>query len=149
MFKSYDELKSAFDKENVDNVNNQGGGGSSSRGGSGGSIGNVSISDEITNSDNNNSQIPYNIFSDIDDVEWAKDAIVYLAEKQIINGKGNNSFCPNDSITREELAKMIVLAFGLEMNENDSSSFSDVSDWARKYVDCAYKNDIVKGYQLE
>ncbi len=146
MFKSYDELKSAFDKANVDNVNNQGGGGSSSRGGSGGSIGNVSISDEITNSDNDNSQIPYNIFSDIDDVEWAKDAIVYLAEKQIINGKGNNSFCPNDSITREELAKMIVLAFGLEMNENDSSSFSDVSDWARKYVDCAYKNDIVKGY---
>jgi len=87
-----------------------------------------------------------NIFSDIDDVEWARKAIVTLSDEKIINGKGNNKFCPNDYITREEFVKLIVAAF-LPNGKKADVSFEDVAEdaWYADYVKIAYGNDIVKG----
>lgn len=86
-------------------------------------------------------------FEDIDGVEWASAEILALADKGIINGVGDGKFKPNANVTREEFAKILVGAMGLETLDYGVNNFSDVSkgDWFCPYVNIAYKNNIVKG----
>ena len=84
------------------------------------------------------------------DFEWAKEAVSYLSEKGIINGKGNGMFEPRANVTREEFVKMLVLAFSLS-DEDAGCSFSDVSSgaWFKPYVASAVKNGVINGISPE
>lgn len=86
------------------------------------------------------------VFYDIDSVDWAKDAILYLNSKNIILGDGSGKFRPNDNITREEFTKLVVVAFGIPTAEG-TVKFIDVDEnnWAKAYIDTAYENGIVNG----
>ena len=46
--------------------------------------------------------------------EYAKDAVALLGGAGIINGRGNNSFCPVDMLTRAEAAKIIYSITGVK-----------------------------------
>ena len=85
-------------------------------------------------------------FSDLSSVKWAEDAINVLSDKNIINGRGNGIFAPNDKVLREELVKMAVLLFDA-YDENAECGFSDVnkSDWFAPYVASAIKLGAVNG----
>ncbi len=65
------------------------------------------------------------------------DAITDLASRGIINGYGNGDFGPNDAVTRQQFAKMIVLTGGYPVSEADICTFTDVekSDTASFYPD--------------
>lgn len=86
-------------------------------------------------------------FVDIEGVAWASEAIVALADKGIISGKGDGYFEPDENVTREEFTKIIVCASGLENIAYSKNSFTDVSDddWFCKYVNIAYENGLVNG----
>lgn len=86
-------------------------------------------------------------FVDIEGVAWASEAIVALADKGIISGKGDGYFEPDENVTREEFTKIIVCASGLENASYSNNSFTDVndSDWFCKYVNIAYENGLVNG----
>ena len=86
-------------------------------------------------------------FDDLDDVEWAKEAVEALADKQIVSGKAEKIFAPNDFVTRAEFAKMIVLAFGKLDEGLSTESFSDVSkdDWFYPYVANAESRQVIMG----
>lgn len=86
------------------------------------------------------------LFTDLENCTWAKEAIDYLAENEIINGIGENIFAPDNNVKREEFAKMLVLAFNL-YNENAKCDFTDVktSDWFYGYVASAVENDLING----
>lgn len=86
------------------------------------------------------------LFDDIDSVSWAKEAIIYLYDAGIVSGKGNNKFAPNDNVTRAELAKMLVLGFGLE-SKGDAKIFKDVATgaWYADYVSVAASNGLING----
>ena len=65
-------------------------------------------------------------FSDVDKEHWAYQYIASMAEKGIINGFEDNTFKPEESITRAEFAKMIMTG---EVVENSSdTTFSDVDE---------------------
>lgn len=85
-------------------------------------------------------------FNDLNSVEWAKEDIMFLASKGIINGKSSTEFCPNDFVTREEFCKMLVLAFDVQ-SANTEISFEDVNEnsWFYSYVKTAYENGIING----
>lgn len=85
-------------------------------------------------------------FSDIGGVEWAKEAIEYMKENNIMTGTDENHFEPDSFITREQFAKIIVIAFDL-YNENAACDFSDIDsdNWAYKYAASAYENNIIYG----
>lgn len=87
------------------------------------------------------------VFNDIDGVLWASEAIHALADKGIINGKGENIFAPNDTVTREEFTKMLIGAMGISEDEYSGNVFADVPDdaWYVKCVNIANKNGIVTG----
>lgn len=85
-------------------------------------------------------------FRDMTKSHWADHYVAELSQKGIINGYDDNTFRPNNNVTREEFVKMIITATGL-YDENAECEFDDVpnSAWSYKYIASAYKNDIVSG----
>ena len=86
------------------------------------------------------------IFDDIGNVEWAKEAIEYLNKENIINGVGDKQFAPSSNLTREQAAKIICLAFKIDV-ENEESDFEDVihGSWYESYVQAAKKAGVING----
>ena len=87
------------------------------------------------------------IFNDLSGFEWAEDAIINLYSNQIISGKGNGEFAPNDHVKREEMIKMIIVAFDLDTVNETQYEFCDTSsgDWHFSYIQSAYQHGIVNG----
>jgi hypothetical protein len=80
---------------------------------------------------------------------WAKDYIATASAYGIVNGYDAATFGPNDLITREQMAVMIVKAAKIKMEKEGSISFADsasISDWAMSAVATATKIGIMKGY---
>lgn len=86
-------------------------------------------------------------FADIAD-HWAKDAIVTTAAHGIVSGYDADNFGPDNNITREQMAVMIVKA--TQLNENgEGKQFSDndkMSSWAAEAVAIASQHQIIAGY---
>lgn len=85
--------------------------------------------------------------TDLDGFEWAKNEIMNLCEKGIINGNGDGTFAPGNNVTRAEFIKMLDLALELDMSGALSVKFNDVdtSDWFFEYVMCGVENQITSG----
>lgn len=85
-------------------------------------------------------------FSDIAHVQWAKEAIDYLASNGIVNGYSDRIFAPDDNVTREQFVKMLVEAFELKA-ASALCEFEDVdkSQWYYTYIASAYDSKIVTG----
>jgi len=113
-------------------------------GSSGGSRGNVSL--PVANDIDKEEKEEQVVFSDLGDVEWAKDAIEYLATLGIVNGKAEGIYAPNDNITRAEFVKMVVIVLGIS-SKQENVTFVDVdrNAWYMEYVAAAYNNGIVFG----
>lgn len=144
-YSDYSELEKAIDEAGKSNSGGSsgGGGGSSSGGGRVSSGKDVSLPTAQTEIPE---EIPVDIFDDIDSVSWAKESIVALAQMDIISGKGDNKFFPNDYITREEFAKLITLAF-FDDKEPAKINFVDVyeGEWYYDSVAVAFGLGIIKG----
>lgn len=122
---------------------NIGGAGNGASQGSG--LGRVEYSSDYVKQEGTE-KINKNIFNDIDDVSWAIEPIVELAQKGIISGKGNGLFCPNDNITREEFVKIIMMTFFADAEPAQVMFFDvDESAWYAKYVKMAYGENVVNG----
>lgn len=121
-----------------------GGGGSSSGSGSKTSIGSGTY---FNNETIDQPQKFANFFHDIEGVTWASEAIIALADKGIVNGVSEGYFNPNDAVTREQFAKLLVSASNLSTESYSGNHFSDVSenDWFCRYVNVAYDNGLLNG----
>lgn len=145
--KKYDSYSKFAQEYNAQMKNNNPSGGSGGNGGGGGgrkTAGeNLNLSVVVKENENNNSK---KTFKDIDDCEWAKEAIYALYDKGIISGMDENNFAPNEYVTREQFVKMIVCAYGLLDNDAEAD-FSDVAkdNWGYRYVASAFRAGIIKG----
>ena len=80
-----------------------------------------------------------------------KIAIEGLAHMGIINGKGDGTFRPGESTSRQQFAKMVVLSLALPVSETDTCTFTDVEQsgpsalYPDNYVAVAAANGITKG----
>lgn len=135
---SFSELVKMIDENMPVKTKPNSGGGSSGGGGSGG----LSVTSQGFTAVTGNK----NPFSDISEVTWAKEAILTLYNKSIINGKNEEMFFPQDFVKREEFAKMLVNAFEIE-SEGGLHVFEDVkeTEWYYPFVTIAYQTGIVKG----
>jgi len=79
---------------------------------------------------------------------WAQDAISTVAGLGIVNGYSDNTFGPDELVTREQMATMVVRA--AQIADSDSNiSFSDgaeISSWARSALAAAITNGLLNGY---
>ncbi len=82
----------------------------------------------------------------IDANGWGKKYIAALSARQIISGKAEGIFAPDDHITREEFIKLIVTTFNL-LDESAKSDFTDVDSnaWYAPFVASAQKAGITQG----
>ena len=122
-------------------------GGGSSTGGSGASFGGSGAGAAINVNQNANVNNESKVsFSDLGYVSWAETAINELACRGIVSGRGDGKFHPNDHVSREEFAKMIVLAFR-GYDANAICEFSDVNrdGWSYSYIASAYELGLVTG----
>lgn len=117
------------------------GGGASSVGGSSNKHNSASGSGSV-----GTSQTAPVSFSDINEVSWATNAITYLAQNGVVNGKSAGKFCPQDVVTREEFVKMIVEGFKI-YNANATVNFEDVSSdrWSYAYIASGVRAGIING----
>lgn len=85
-------------------------------------------------------------FKDVPSSHWAYQYVTALSQKGIISGYDDNTFRPNNNVTREEFVKMIVTATGLYTSSAECS-FADVpaSAWYYRYVASGYINEIIDG----
>lgn len=79
------------------------------------------------------------IFKDVGEDHWANHAIKQMAERDIISGYNDSTFKPNQTVSRAEFAKMMVVALNLPINKPQVATFVDVySDhWVFPYVESA------------
>ena len=113
-----------------------GGGGSSSSGFSAGTAANTTVEPQKTAGK----------FTDLESVSWAEEAINTLAKYDVINGKSENIFAPNDYIKREEFAQLIVKSFNIPSGTQELK-FEDVSKdaWYYDSLKKAFSNGIING----
>ncbi|MEW9702724.1 S-layer homology domain-containing protein [Paenibacillus sp. SI8] len=82
------------------------------------------------------------------DVEghWSSKDVKLLASKLIVQGRSKEIFVPDASITRAEIAALLVRALGMTESK-EQSPFSDVSGgWYVSAVNTAYHGGIISGY---
>jgi len=146
------DLKNAINNIPSSSGNGGGGGGGSSSGGGGGKASSDKVpsleieTDTKTENETKPKEYHIDIFTDLEAVPWAKDAIVNLAELDIIHGDGNMKFNPLNNVTREEFTKMVICAFAPDASPGEIS-FTDVmsGDWFCSYIKKAKALGIVNG----
>lgn len=85
-------------------------------------------------------------FTDVPETHWGKSAIVYLAERNIINGFTDGTFRPEALVTREQFAKMLCETFKLPLS-SDKPLYTDVEsgEWYEEYVFSISQSGLMKG----
>lgn len=86
-------------------------------------------------------------FTDINDHDPGRSAILNLYYRGIIGGYPDGSFKAENKVTRAEFSKMLLLTAGYAEADNGSSMFSDVTQdyWGRKYIIPLAEKGILKG----
>ena len=138
-FKAKYELwaKEQYDSENSSNgsTGGTGGGGggkktSSSSGGGGGVI----------------NPVKEEIFADLAGFDWAKEHIMALYNKGVIDGIGDKEFAPEQTVTREQFVKIASALCTMPEAPSDAG-FEDVvsGSWYEKYVNGAKAISLISG----
>lgn len=85
-------------------------------------------------------------FTDVASGKWFYDAVMYLANNDIVKGISETQFGPDNSITRAEFVQILYNKNGTPA-VSGSLPFADVKDgaWYASAVNWAYSNGIAKG----
>lgn len=140
-----DKISELLNQKNESIITGGGGGGRNDKN-SISQIGGASVSPVTPASESNSLNESVNIFMDIDDYGWAKEAITSLHSLGVISGMGENRFAPESYVTREQFVKMIVCAFDI-FDMYAEIGFADVpqTDWSYPYIASAVQAGIVRG----
>jgi hypothetical protein len=87
-------------------------------------------------------------FTDIPTSSPFYTVITDLVARQAISGYGDCTFRPGNTITRGQVAKVLVLGLGLPLTNPARADFSDVPSTSAfyPYVETAYNRGIIAGY---
>ncbi len=84
-------------------------------------------------------------FTDVKSDSWFKAAVDFVLNENLMDGKGNNMFAPNEATERAQLVTILWRLAG-SPEVTDATPFTDLKqDWYKTAVAWAYKNKIVNG----
>ncbi|PQP80824.1 glycoside hydrolase [Paenibacillus sp. PCH8] len=91
-----------------------------------------------------------NPYQDISMSAWYYGNVAAMTNLFILEGKGQGTFQPNASITREEAATLLVRMLKQQpvvtgLLSSTYSDAADISDWARPYVQTVYQLGLMRG----
>lgn len=91
-------------------------------------------------------------FNDVNANDWFAGYVAAIVDSGIMNGDTESTFRPNDVITREEMAKVMVNAYKLKTGTTEISSpdisfhdTTDISPWAQDFVKQATGLGLMNG----
>lgn len=88
-------------------------------------------------------------FTDVKDSHWAKTEIETAYHNNIINGKGNDIFDPDNIITRQEMAQMLSNIIDIDLPDIiEENGFIDIDedDWSYEAIIRMNRYGIFKGF---
>ena len=87
-------------------------------------------------------------FSDVSSSNWAYREIKKAVAAGYVSGFGDNTFKPNENVTREQIAVMLNNLYELETKEENINiaDLEEVSFWAKEAVKNVVSNKIMSGY---
>lgn len=84
-------------------------------------------------------------YSDITNTYWGAKAIEAVTKKEIMTGYPDGTFCPDQPITREEMACVVAKVKHLQLN--GEGTFTDTqASWAKGAIGAVKSVGIIKGY---
>lgn len=84
-------------------------------------------------------------FTDVPTTHNYYGAIAALKQAGFINGYADNTFKPNEALTRGEMASILAKAFNLQPLNEDALPFNDITDENNAYVKALYDNGVTVG----
>ncbi len=126
-----------------------GGGGGGGRGSSSGSAGGLGIlgnAPQVAAPQQPNETVAG--FEDVSKNHWASGYIADLSIKGILSGVSQKRFAPEDAVTREQMAKLLVCAFDVPA-ASGANPFTDVpvGDWSADYIRRAAESGLLRGIE--
>ena len=89
-------------------------------------------------------------FTDVKSGDWFVDYVASASgDLGIVSGYSDNTFKPNNNVTRAEALKIILVAAGVNDFDSVTPNFTDVdtvNDWFSKYTAYAKSSGLVGGY---
>lgn len=90
---------------------------------------------------------------DVDQSEWYANAVNWCVAHGIMTGydDGSNTFGPNDSLTREQMCKVLAIATKADYASANPAKYNallgteETDEWARPFVVWAVDEDLVNG----
>ena len=76
----------------------------------------------------------------------AQESYTYHYHSAYVQGMGDGTFHPGDSLSRNQAAKMLVVASEAKLEDALDCPFDDVPGWAKAYVATAYNRGYMRGY---
>lgn len=80
-------------------------------------------------------------FTDVKAGTWYTDAVIWAYNAGVTNGKTNTTFVPDDPITREQMAAMLVRYFDVDVTLTDAEKAATRTELAKLYSDSAKISD--------
>lgn len=91
------------------------------------------------------------VFTDVLKTDWFAVPVTWAQANKVVQGRGDGTFGPNESITRQDMVVLLYRYLGEPtVTSNQLGSFSDsgaVADYARSAVRWAIENELLKGYE--
>lgn len=87
-------------------------------------------------------------FKDVKSDAWYYDQVAIAVKNGYVDGYSDNSFRPENKISRQEVAKIIAIAGNIKA-EGKAKNFSDqkaIGSWAKEYVDIVSSKNYMSGY---
>ena len=87
-------------------------------------------------------------FKDLTPMHWCYAKIMDFYERGYVDGYGDGTFLPDDTITRAEYVKIVNNFFGYPKGDPEKLEFSDVDkkEWFAPYVAEAVSRGYIEGY---
>lgn len=89
-------------------------------------------------------------FADAKDIPtWAASSVQTAVENGIVKGFSDNTFRPNQNVSRTEMIAMVINTFLFGKADSNIHRFADNSEiqgWAKGYIGKAYELGLSKGY---
>jgi hypothetical protein len=80
-----------------------------------------------------------------DDGSFAEQSINNAAEAGIVDGCGPSSFCPDGTVTRGQMAKMLVLGYGIPAATSPDHFTDDDGSFSEPYNDALFEAGVTTG----
>ena len=95
-------------------------------------------------------------FTDVPEGQWYTEYVEAAQASGIINGAGNNRFAPNEEITREQMAVMVMNAYAYAkiaqtantVGKDVNTGFDDLdqaASWSKDAIKASFKLGIING----